>query len=152
MRSLRALCPGPWTIFSLSLFFVLVLLALGHIPTRSGICISCATFVIRWLSLTPFIVAGQTITSHLYLCSALFYRELIDIGLYNFSLFFSSFFLLLSPVSSPTFPSFVIDVLQDEGLIFRVLLSSGLCPGHWIGMPLDIALRVSMLTSAVLGL
>lgn len=134
MESLRALCPGPWTTSSLSLCFSF---GFGPFSHSFRVLYSCATLVIRyWLSLTPFPCCwSNNHVALISLYSALYSTESLLTDFTTLRCFY--FFLLLSsPVSSPTFPSLVIDVLQDEGFFFRVLLSSGLCSGHWIGMPL----------------
>jgi hypothetical protein len=149
MESLRALCPGLWTTFSLSLCFPF---GFGPFSHSFRVLYSCATLVIRyWLSLTPFHccwsnnhVALVSLHSALYSTESLLTSDFITLRC-------PFFFLLSSPVSSPTFPSLVIDVLQDEGFFFRVLLSPGLCSGHWIGMPIDNCPTISTLTSTVLG-
>jgi hypothetical protein len=131
------------------LFF---LLALGLFPLVQGFVFLCHPrySLLAFIDAFSLLLVKQARRTYITIVSAPFYRELIDIGLYNPSFLF--FLLLLSsPVSYPTFPSFVIDVLQDEGFFFRVFLSSGLCPGHWIGMPLDDGLRMSILMFTVLG-
>jgi hypothetical protein len=144
----KSALPRTLATFSLSLCF---LFGFGPFSHSFRVLYSCATLVIRyWLSLTPFHccwsnnhVALVSLHSALYSTENLLTSDFITLR--------CSFFLLSSPVSSPTFPSLVIDVLQDEGFFFRVLLSSGLCSGHWIGMPLDDCPTMSTLTSTVLG-